>query len=116
MCGLHNETPLEKKRQEEPSDVKKRSEHPGGLQLEEKQEIYPDQVMIVSDIFPVNILYGGLLVYRKPDRISVVILTGPTTSALFNRPSSYDSQNGSMYKQRFSAEKKPPALPCQRND
>lgn len=86
----------------------KRSEHPGGLQSEEKQEIYLDQQLIGPDIFPDNILYGGLLIYRKPDRISVVFLTGPTTSALSNRPSSYVSANGTMCKQRNSRWKKVP--------
>ena len=85
---MHCKTPLGDKRRKRAERRGKRSGHPGGLQCEEKQEIYLDQWLIVPDIFPVNILYGGLHIYCEPDHISVIFLTGPTTSALSNRPSS----------------------------
>jgi len=64
--------------------------------------------LIVPDIFPDNILYGGLLIYRKPDRISVVFLTGPTTSAYLTSHPLTIPKMALCTNSGFFAGKKPP--------
>lgn len=43
-----------------------------------------------------KIQYFKIPFYGKPDRISVVFLTGPTTSDLSHRPPSFSTENGAI--------------------